>query len=202
MNRFAVSAFCLAMGLAVVSGHAEPNSNFPAFKAGIYTLDPMKSQGSFTVPAAGLMNLTGTFLNMTGVLDLRPDDPAASQFRANIPVASVSTDPSVFTGRLMGEDWLDATRYPDIVFVSNRVVPLASDQFQIIGDLTLHGITRPITLTVSLVDSGTDALSRRATLRFKSRGVLKRSEFGLVSDSLLIGEDAQLEIVGIFERRN
>jgi polyisoprenoid-binding protein YceI len=89
-----------------------------------------------------------------------------------------------------------------LTFVSTKVAPAGKDKAKVTGDLTLHGVTKPVTLDVSLVGAGTNPLNKKVTVGFEATGTIKRSEFGVKTYVPLIGDELHLTIAGAFERQD
>lgn len=203
MKPFLASTFALSIALAVPATAQTPPTRDPAqIQAGSYAVDPGHTQVGWRVSHMGFSNYAGGFSNVSGTLDLQPKSPAGSKLSIRIPVASVTTTSDKLTGELKGEQWLDAGKFPEMTFVSTKVAPEGNDRAKVTGDLTLHGVTKPATLDVTLVGAGTNPLSKKVTVGFEATGTLKRSEFGVKTYVPLIGDDLHLTIAGAFERQD
>ncbi|EHP82229.1 YceI family protein [Methylorubrum extorquens DSM 13060] len=150
----------------------------------------------------GFSNYAGGFSDVSGSLTLDPKNPAASKLSVKIPVASVTTTSAKLTDELKGDQWLDAGKYPTMTFVSTKVAPAGKDHAKVTGDLTLHGVTKPVILDVTLVGAGANPLNKKYTVGFEATGTLKRSEFGVKTYVPLIGDELHLTIAGAFERQD
>ena len=193
--------FAVSVALAAPALAQTPPTRDPAqIQAGTYAVDPNHTQVGWRVSHMGFSNYAGGFSNVSGSLDLQPKEPAASKLSLRIPVGSVTTTSDKLTGELKSEQWLDAGKYPEMTFVSTKVAPEGKDKAKVTGDLTLHGVTKPVTLDVSLVGAGVNPLSKKVTVGFEATGTLKRSEFGVKTYVPLIGDDLHLTIAGAFER--
>lgn len=197
-----LAAATLTLGLAAPALAQNAPTRDPAqIQAGTYAVDPGHTQAGFTVSHMGFSNYSGGFSDVSGTLDLQPKNPAASVLKVKIPVASVATTSAKLTDELKGEQWLDAAKYPDMTFVSTKVTPEGKDRAKVTGDLTLHGVTKPVTLDVTLVGAGVNPLSKKYTVGFEAKGTLKRSDFGVKTYVPLIGDALHLTIAGAFERQ-
>ncbi len=114
----------------------------------------------------------------------------------------MTTTSAKLTDELKGDQWLDAGKYPTMTFVSTKVAPAGKDHAKVTGDLTLHGVTKPVTLDVTLVGAGANPLNKKYTVGFEATGTLKRSEFGVKTYVPLIGDELHLTIAGAFERQD
>jgi polyisoprenoid-binding protein YceI len=149
----------------------------------------------------GFTNYYGEFPKVTGSLELKPTDVAASAFEIHIPVASVSTGNAKLDGELAGDKWLDASKYSEMVFKSDKVEPTGKDTANVTGELTLHGVTKPVTLAVKFHGAGVNALDKKYTVGFDATCTIKRSDFGVNTYVPLIGDDLDLIIAAAFEHK-
>ncbi len=168
---------------------------------GAYSVEPNHTQVMFTVSHMGLSNYTGTFTNASGELKLDPKDATASSLKVSVPVASVMTTSGKLNDELKSDQWLDATRFPDMTFVSSKVMPEGKDKAKVMGDLTMHGVTKPVTLQVKFVGAGVNPIDKKYTVGFEAKGELKRSDFGVKTYVPLIGDTLHLTIAGAFEQK-
>ncbi len=170
-------------------------------QAGRYAVEPQHTQIEFAVSHMGFTTYYGHFSNASGSLQLSPADPAASQLEIAVPVSTVSTTSDKLDEELKSPDWLDAAHFPQMTFRSTKVVPTGADAAEITGDLTLHGVTKPVTLHARFVGAGTNPLDKRYTVGFQIAGEINRSDFGVKTYVPLIGDAVQLTISGAFERQ-
>jgi polyisoprenoid-binding protein YceI len=189
-------------GLTAAQAQTPPTRDPAQIPAGTYAVDPGHTQVGWRVSHMGFSNYAGGFSDVSGSLTLQPKDPAASKLTIKIPVASVETTSAKLTGELKGDQWLDSKKYPDMTFVSTQVAPAADGQAKVTGNLTLHGVTKPVTLDVTLVGAGVNPLNKKTTVGFEATGVVKRSEFGVKTYLPLIGDDLHLTIAGAFEKQD
>lgn len=199
----AAQSLTLALAFAVPAlAQTGPTRDPAQIQAGTYVVDPGHTQVGWRVSHFGFSNYAGGFSDVTGSLTLDPKNPAASKLSIKIPVASVATTSAKLTDELKGDKWLDAGKYPEMTFVSTRVTPEGKDKAKVAGDLTLHGVTKPVTLDVALVGAGVNPLNKKVTVGFEATGVVKRSEFGVKTYVPMIGDDLHLTIAGAFERQD
>jgi polyisoprenoid-binding protein YceI len=156
-----------------------------AAPAGIYTLDRSHASLLFRVDHLGFSRYTARFTRFDAALRLDPANPAAASVVATIDPSSIETDhpdPTYdFDAQLRGEAWLDATRFPQMTFRSTRVELTGPDTARITGDLTLHGVTLPVTLDATFNGgyAGHPLDPFGARIGFSAQGSLERSRFGI-----------------------
>lgn len=202
------AALLTAMAVGVAAGaHAQGPMTSPgdpnpaAIQAGAYVVEPNHTRIQFAVDHMGFSIWYGDFTGASGSLTLDPRAPAASKLSVSIPTASVSTTNTTLDGELKSADWFDAARYPTISFVSTRVTPTGKDRATVTGELTFHGVTRPVTLQARFHGGGMNPLSKAYTAGFDVSGRIKRSDFGVTKYVPLVGDDVSLVIAGAFERK-
>jgi len=201
VKSFAFLTLMLA-GVATAQAQTPPTRDPAQIPAGTYAVDPNHTQVGWRVSHMGFTNYAGGFSDVSGTLQLTPKDPAAAKLTIKIPVASVTTTSGKLTDELKGDQWLDGGKYPEMTFVSTKVAPAGKDHAKVTGDLTLHGVTKPVTLDVTLIGAGVNPLDKKMTVGFEATGVVRRSEFGVKTYLPLIGDDLHLTIAGAFEKQD
>lgn len=194
----ATTALALSCGLG--TAFAQSASHEPStVKSGTYSVEPGHTQIGFSLLHLGFSYYSGMFSNVSGTLTVNPADPTASKLDVTIPIESVATTSTKLDGELKGADWFDAAKYPTATFTSTKVVAMGKDGAKITGNLTLHGVTRPETLTAHFVGAGINPLDKKYTVGFEATGTIKRSEFGVKTYVPLVGDAVRLTIAGAFE---
>src|SRR3989304_1932456 len=113
-----------------------------------WKIDPDHSVAAFSVRHLMIANVRGQFNNITGIIHFDPSALSASSVEAEIDVSGLTTGIKKRDEHLMSPDFFDAGKYPKILFKSTKVEPAGGNRGKITGDLTIHGITRPVTLEV------------------------------------------------------
>lgn len=183
-NRVTMLVMALAVAIApAVAEEAAPATSDPP--AGAYQLDKAHTSVVFRVSHLGFSMYTARFTRFDGVLHFDPTSPAAMTVEATIDASSLETDNLEtsydFDAILTGKDWLDAGQFPMITFRSSKVDLVSPNSAKVTGDLTMHGVTRPVELQVTYnggygshpYDPG------GARIGFSATGTIKRSEFGV-----------------------
>ena len=201
-NRMILTASAaLLLAGSSLPAFAQATTNPAEVQAGSFAVDPNHSQVGFTLSHMGFSNFTGRLSNVTGTLTLAGGDHAASKLSVTIPASSISTPVDKLNEELKSADWFDAAKFPAITFTSTKVTSTGPTSATITGDLTLHGVTKPITLTAHFVGAGTNPLSKKYTVGFDATGTVKRSEFGVTKYVPLIGDEVELSLHGAFEKQ-
>lgn len=153
--------------------------------AGAYKIDPAHTSVLFRVDHLGFSRYTARFKKTTAQLQFDPANLAASSVTVAVDANSLETDfpdPTThdFNAQLRSEQWLDATKNPQITFRSTKVEVTGPRTMRIHGDVTLRGVTRPMTLDARFNGGyAGHPMDRNARIGFSVRGTLKRSEFGM-----------------------
>ena len=166
-----MKAFRLILFAAVcLSATAHANDTF--------TIDPAHSTIAFKVRHM-LGTAKGNFSKFSGTIDVDRDHPEQSSVNVTIAAASIDTGIAKRDEHLRGE-LFNVAKYPEITFKSRRVKQTGANTGEIAGDLTMHGVTRAITLNVQLM-ANPETLTKNPTSRWRvTTAPLKRSQFGLV----------------------
>jgi polyisoprenoid-binding protein YceI len=195
------AALVLALSFAVPALAQTAPSRSPAdVQAGAYKVEPNHTRMLFAVSHMGFSTWYGDFTHASGSLTLDAAHPENSAVEVSAPVASLTTTNSVLDGELKSADWFDAARYPTITFKSQHVAVTAPGEADVAGELTLHGVTRPVTLHARFNAAGVNPLTKAYTVGFQVSGKIKRSEFGVTKYVPLIGDDVDLIISAAFEK--
>lgn len=144
---------------------------------GRWTIDPSRSTVGFAIKHMLVTTVRGRFSDFEGVVDCVDDELVAS---GTVRAASVDTGDPVRDRNLRGPGFLDADRHPEIRFTSESVEPADDGAVWVTGPITIAGATRPLRLRVAVESGGGSGCAS-----IRARGVLRRSEFGIESASLL-----------------
>lgn len=161
-----------------------------------YTLEPDYTQGVFRWDHLGFSSPAAQFSQGEGTLEFDPADPGKASVRVSIPLSTLHTGVPALDEDFRSSDFFDTTRFPTATFSSTAVARgPASDQLTVTGDLTLHGVTHPVTLDVRLVKIGTNPRTSLPTLGFAATAMLRRSDFGLGKYVPQVGDAIQMQII-------
>jgi polyisoprenoid-binding protein YceI len=182
-NIIRTSLFIAGLLLATPTAHA----------ADTYTLDPMHTSVTWTISHFGFSNPWGKFSMITGSLVLDDAAPQNSKLSATIPIANLVTGLPKLDEHLASKDFFNAAMYPTATFVSTKVTSTSKTTATVDGILTLHGVTKPETLTVSLNKIG-DNMFKKKTAGFSATATIKRSDFGINTYLPGLGDSVTLYI--------
>jgi polyisoprenoid-binding protein YceI len=198
-----VAALALA-GTAAVAAQPKPQTSAVAkaaasIQAGTYNVDPNHTQVIWSVDHFGFSRLYGMVGSMSGTLDIDPRRTNAAKIAIDIPLSGLTVTSPGFAKHLATADLFDTAKFPTARFVS-RTVSVRGTQATIAGDLTLRGITKPLTLSASLHGAGENPMSKKSTIGFSATAKLKRSDFGLTFAAPVVSDEVDLQITAAFEK--
>jgi polyisoprenoid-binding protein YceI len=195
--------FPIALSAALLVGGAAQaqtvSHDAGATQEGAYSVEPSHTRVLFSVSHLGFTTWYGEFSQVSGSLNLDPKHAAKSTLEIHIPTNTVSTDNAKVDDELKGDKWFDATQFPEIVFKADKITQTGKDKGKVTGDLTFHGVTKPVTLDVEFNGAGVNVLDKKYTAGFEVSGKIKRSDFGVKTYVPLVGDDVDLIISAAFE---
>jgi polyisoprenoid-binding protein YceI len=168
--------------------------------AGNYRVEPDHTQVAFAVSHLGISPYAGWFSGASGSLSIDPAHPEAAKLSVSIPIASVATTSPKLTEELKSADWFDAGRYPTAAFTSTAV-HVRGEGAAVDGNLTLHGVTRPVTIHARLFGSGMNPMSKAQSVGFIGRMPIRRSDFGISKYVPMVSDEVELVINAAFEKK-
>lgn len=175
--------------------------------AGTYTADPGHTLVKWEVDHLGFSPYFGIFGDVTGSLTLDPKNLAAAKVSVTIPVSKVTTASAGLTQHLLkpaeqgGKPDFFGAAPADATFVSTKVTPRGQDA-TIVGNLTLNGVTRPVTLAASFYGAGKapPEMGNKQAIGFRAKGSIKRSDFGIGFGVPMVSDEVKLDIAAAFEK--
>lgn len=160
-----------------------------------YTLEPNYTQVVFNWDHLGYSFPTAQIARGTGTLDFDAMNPTQAKVRVTMPIAMLVSGVPDLDEHLKSEDFFDIAKYPEATFTSTKVEKgMGEEQLRVTGNLTMHGITRPLTLDVRILNVGNNARTGIATVGFNATAKLKRSDFGLGAFVPQVGDEIALTI--------
>jgi polyisoprenoid-binding protein YceI len=161
---------------------AIPEASTDGIPAGDYKLDPLHSTLIFSVSHLGFSNYTAQFNKFSADLKLDPANSGAAVLNATVDPASlqIPAPPAGFLDELKGDKWINVAQFPQITFRSTHIAVTGKNAADVTGDLTLHGVTRPVTLKITYNGGyAGHVYEPNARIGFSAQGVFKRSDFGI-----------------------
>ena len=160
-----------------------------------WAIDPGHSEIQFKVKHLAISNVTGTFKAFQGEIKSENEDFSGAAVRVTIDVNSIDTNNTQRDQHLKGAEFFDAQQYPTIKF--EGIIEKAAADYTLVGDATIHGITRPLTLDVDFTGTGKGRFGDKRA-GFELSGKLNRKDFGLTwnmpteAGGLIVGEEIKL----------
>ncbi|MDO7841220.1 YceI family protein [Sphingomonas immobilis] len=168
--------------------------------SGKYKIEPTHTQALFTVTHLGWTYYTGQFTNPTGTLTLDTKRPANSKVSVTFAIDKVLTTVPDLDAHLKGPDFFDAAKFPTATFTSTKVTPTGPATATIAGTLTLHGVTKPVTLKARFIGAGkTFWGEKKMAIGFAATTSIKRSAFGMGANIPLVSDNVDLVINAGFD---
>lgn len=167
---------------------------------GSYALDAHHWSITFDVDHLKYSRFTMRFDRAQGTLDWKQGGMEASTVDVSIDASSVDTNVPLLDKLVKGPDMFDAANHPAIRFVSSGVVRTGNAESRLEGNLTIRGVTRPVTLDMKFNGYGVDPLTKEDKLGFSAQGHFSRSQFGLGTWYPAVGDDVRVRIEAEFGR--
>jgi polyisoprenoid-binding protein YceI len=161
--------------------------------ADTYTLDPMHTSVVWSINHFGFSNPWGKFSMISGQLTLDEQKPELSAVTVTVPIANDMTGIPKLDEHLASKEFFDTGVYPTATFVSTKVTLTGKDAATVEGNLTLHGITKPETLYLTLNKIGENMMKKK-TAGFSGTTSIKRSDFGMTTYLPMLGDEVKLYI--------
>ena len=160
-----------------------------------FVLDPEHTSITFSTHHLGFADIAGMFLEAEGSFRFDEATRELSEVRIVVPTGSVFTNHARRDQHLRGRDFLNVEEFPEMVFVGRSAEPQGERTGRVTGELTLLGVTRPLTLEVRLNKAGRyPFLDEHYAIGIDASGTIRRSEFGMTYGEGWVGEDIRLVI--------
>lgn len=167
--------------------------SFATYAADTYTLDPNHTYVLWKINHLGFSTQAGKWY-ASGTLVLDKDKPQNSKVNAAIQINNVVTGIPELDKHIGSKALLDADQFPTATFVSNKVDVTGNDTANVQGTLTLHGVSKPVTLNVKFNKSGVNPISNKMSAGFSATTSIKRSDFGITGLLPALGDQVDLNI--------
>jgi polyisoprenoid-binding protein YceI len=156
----------------------------PQLATGTYAIDTTHSRLGFVARHAMVTKVRGSFNTFDATVDVDGDDLAASKVSVTIDVNSIDTRNEQRDGHLRSNDFLDIATYPEITFVSTEVTPVGDDVIRVTGDLTIKGVSKPVTIDFTYEGSAVDPFGNQR-VGFEGSVVINRKDWGITWNAAL-----------------
>jgi polyisoprenoid-binding protein YceI len=182
----------LAAALVAVA----PALTVPAFAAETYGVDKAHSEVLFSIKHL-VSRVSGNFQDFDGKIVIDRAKPEASSAEFTIKATSINTNNARRDDHLRTPDFFDVAKFPEITFKSTKVVPKGKDAFEVTGDLTMRGVTKPVVLAVSFLGDIKDQMGNDKA-GFEATTTINRKDFGVLWNKALdqggfvLGDDVKV----------
>ncbi|MFM0300952.1 YceI family protein [Paraburkholderia sediminicola] len=166
--------------------------------AGRYEIDPDHSSITFDIDHFKYSRFTMRFDRKQGQLDWNEGGLDKSSATVTIDAASIDTNVPLLDKMVKSASMLDVSRYPQVSFASTRFERTGESRGTLTGDLTIHGVTQPVTLDVTFNGFAPDPLTKKDTLGFSADGHFSRAKFGLATWYPAVGDDIHVRVQAEF----
>ena len=164
-----------------------------------YKIDPAHSEISFKIRHLMITNVTGSFTKFDGTMESDKDDFSDAKIHFEAETASITTHNEQRDGHLRSAEFFDAEQFPKVTFDSTSFQKKGEEDYTLTGNLTMHGITKLVTLNAEFGGTTTDPWGQ-SKVGFEITGKINRKEFGLVwntnleTGGVMLGDDVKLQI--------
>src|SRR5215472_4230631 len=141
-----------------------------------WTIDPAHSSAEFAVRHLMISTVKGRFADVSGAIKIDPENPSASQVEVTIPATTIDTRQTDRDAHLRSPDFFDVERYPTITFKARRIEGDTDGSFRLIGDLTMHGVTREVDLDVTAEGQGPNPFGPGERAGYSAKTTLDRRD--------------------------
>jgi polyisoprenoid-binding protein YceI len=159
-----------------------------------YEIDANHTQVRFTYTHLGYSHISGRLGDVTGNFDFDAAKPANSSIDVQVPLASLSTGVPKLDAHLSSADFFNAGTFPTATFKSNKVTVVSPGKLKVAGDMTIHGVTKPVVLDVTVNKLGEHPMSKTPAAGFDASATIKRSDFGMGGGVPMVSDEVRLDI--------
>jgi len=153
------------------------------FAQSTWTNDKMHSKLGFTITHLMVSDVDGIFKDFTCTIVAAKPDFSDAKFQLTVNTASISTDVDYRDNDLKSEKYFDVAKYPTLTFTSTAVTPVSTNHYKLSGNLTLHGVTKPVTMDLWYRGTITNPMSKKDDAGFKLTGTINRTDFGIAPNA-------------------
>jgi polyisoprenoid-binding protein YceI len=172
----------------------------PSTATTTWNIDPAHSSAEFKVKHMMISNVKGTFTGLSGVLRLNEEDRTRSTVEVSIDVATIKTGDDQRDGHIKGADFFEVEKFPAMTFKSTNIDSTGGADYEVTGDFTLHGVTKPVTFKVEDVSEPAKDPWGNHRIGLSATAKINRKDFGLAWNSaletggILVGEDVTINL--------
>jgi len=175
-----------------------------AFAQTTWKNDPMHSKLGFTITHLMVSDVDGIFKDFSCTIVASKPDFSDAKFQLTVNTTSINTDVDYRDKDLRSENYFDVAKFPTIAFTSTGISTVATNHYKLSGNLTLHGVTKPVTMDLWYRGTITNPMSKKDDAGFKLSGVVKRSDFNFASQAgtTMLSDEITINANGEFGKAN
>lgn len=179
--KTATLGFAAALLLATGSAHAQITTSPAAVQAGTYKLDPAHGKITWSITHFGFSTYIGQFAHVDATLKVDPKAVGGTTLDVTVDTNSLGTLNPALDTHLKSKDFLETATFPTATFKAVKVTQTGEKTADISGELTLHGVTKPVVLHATFMQGGPNPIDKKYELGFAGTAEIMRSEFGIKS---------------------
>ena len=202
-NLYTSAAFAALLALSAAgAAQAQITTSPAAVQAGTFKLDPAHGKITWSVTHFGFSTYIGQFSHVDGTLKLDPKALGAAALDVTVDANSLGTLNSALDTHLKSKDFLDVAAFPTATFKATKVTKTGEKTADIAGELTLHGVTKPVVVHAVFNQGGVNPLDKKYELGFAGTAEITRSDFGIkayvpqISDKVTLTIEAEFKAAG------
>lgn len=180
-----------ALALAIFASNA--GLTYAAASPQVWNADPRHSSAQFTITHLGISHVRGIIPIVSATIDTAGTSPLPTSVNATLDATGVNTQVEMRDNDLKSAHFFDVAQYPKIVFTSTSVSPIDGKTCTVAGNLTMHGVTKPVVLKTTYLGQMTDPKGA-IHAGYEASTTIKRSDFGMTNFSVVVGDDVDIDI--------
>jgi|SRR6185503_5925083 len=175
-----------------------------AFAQSTWKNDPMHSKLGFTITHLSVSDVDGIFKEFTCTIVASKPDFSDAKFQLTVNTASINTDVEYRDKDLRSENYFDVAKFPTMTFTSTGITPVSTNHYKLTGNLTLHGVTKLVTMDLWYRGTITNPMSKKDDAGFKLSGTINRKDFGIAASApnAMLSEEVTINANGEFAKAN
>jgi polyisoprenoid-binding protein YceI len=197
--KIAAFGFAAALLIAAPAAQAQMTTSPAATLAGTYKLDPAHGKITWSVNHFGFSTYIGQFSTVNATLKVDPKAVGATALDVTVDTNSLGTLNAALDTHLKSKDFLDVAAFPTATFKATKVTQTGEKTADIAGDLTLHGVTKPIVVHATFNQGGANPMDKKYELGFAGSAEITRSDFGIKAYVPAISDKVTLTIEAEFK---